>query len=179
MSFVARLGRLGFADVVDGRSLVPLLHGDEDGWSDAVLGEVLCEGAVAPCFMIRRGRYKYVYSEPDPDQLFDLEADPNELENLAGRPEHEEARRAFRGEIMGRWDPQALKRRVIESQRRRRMAYRALTTGRRTPWDLQPDQDASGRYMRSHLNLDDLERRARFPSPETPDPDSPAGSPSE
>lgn len=100
-------GPAEFADVVDGRSLVPLLHGDEDGWPDTVLGELLCEGAVAPCLMIRRGRYKYIYSGPDPDQLFDLEADPNELENLPGRPEHEDARRAFRGKIMGRWDPQA------------------------------------------------------------------------
>ena len=71
------------ADVADGQSLVPLLQGEETGRQHTALGEILCEGAIAPCFMIRRGRYKYIYSEPDPDQLFDLEADPHELTNLA------------------------------------------------------------------------------------------------
>lgn len=158
---------------LDGRSLVPLLRGDEDGWADTVLAELLSEGAVAPCLMIRRGRYKYVYSEPDPDQLYDLVADPDELENLAGRPEHEELRRAFYAEILERWDHQALKQRVIASQRRRRLINQALTTGQHTPWDFQPHRDASRQYMRNHLDLNELERRARFPSPETPDPDSP------
>ena len=162
------------ADRVDGQSLVPLLQGDESDWPDAVVGEILCEGAIAPCFMIRRGCYKYVYSEPDPDQLYDLEADPNELESLAGRPEYEDVRCAFHTEIMERWDPQSLRQSVVQSQRRRRLVARSLMTGQHTPWDFQPYRDASRQYVRSHLELDDLERRARFPTSETPAPDSPA-----
>ena len=45
-------------------------------------------------------------------------------------------------------------------------------TGHHTPWDFQPHRDASQLYMRNHLLLDDLERRARFPAPEVPPPDS-------
>jgi choline-sulfatase len=161
------------ADRIDGQSLVPLLQGEVGSGPDTVVGEILCEGAIAPCFMIRRGRYKYVYSQPDPEQLYDLEADPNELDNLAGRPEHEEARRAFHAEVMARWDPQALRQSVIQSQRRRRLVARSLMTGQQTPWDFQPLRDASEQYMRGHLDLDDLERRARFPTPETPPPDFP------
>lgn len=160
-----------YADAVDGQSLVPLMQGDERGWPNTVVGEILCEGAIAPCFMIRRGRYKYIFSEPDPDQLYDLGADPNELENLADQPEYEEVRRAFHAEVLERWDSQALRQRVIESQRRRRLVDRALMAGQYTPWDFQPYRDASKQYMRNHLDLNELERSARFPSPETPEPD--------
>jgi choline-sulfatase len=78
---------------------------------------------------------------------------------------------------MERWDPQNLKRRVIESQRQRRLVGRALTTGRHSAWDFQPYRDASKQYMRGHLDLNELERTARFPNPETPEPDLPADDP--
>jgi choline-sulfatase len=45
--------------------------------------------------------------------------------------------------------------------------------GQHTSWDFQPHQDASRQYMRNHLDLDDLERRARFPTPPLPAPDGP------
>lgn len=153
------------ADEVDGQSLLPVLQGDERDWPDTVLGEILAEGAIAPCLMIRRGRYKYIYSEPDPDQLYDLETDPNELKNLANRAEYEAIRRAFRTEIGEHWDPPGLKQRVLESQRRRHLVFQAHMAGRHTPWDFQPYRDASRQYMRNHLDLNELERRARFPSP--------------
>ena len=156
---------------VDGRSLMPLLHGDNSTWPDTVLGEYLAEGALAPCLMIRRGRYKYIYSEPDPEQLYDVNADPNELDNLAPKPGFEEIRRAFYDEVMARWNPSTLKQQVIASQRRRRLVDTALRSGQYTPWDFQPFQDASQQYMRNHLDLNVLERAARFPSPETPPPD--------
>ena len=162
----------------DGRSLVSLLRGDDSGWPNTVLAEMLAEGAVAPCLMIRRGPYKYIYSEPDPEQLYDLVADPHELENLAERPEYDKVRRTFKAETMERWRPQALKQRVIESQQRRHLVARSLVTGREhTPWDFQPDHDASKQYIRNHLDLDDLERTARFPSPEIPAMDSPSEQP--
>lgn len=164
------------ADRIDGQSLVPLLQGDERGWADTAISEILCEGAIAPCFMIRRGRYKYVYSEPDPDQLYDLDADPHELENLASRPEYQALRNAFYAEVMARWDPEAIKQDVLASQRCRRLVARALMAGRTTPWDFQPYRDAAQQYMRNTSDLDDLERRARFPTPEIPPPDCPPGS---
>jgi choline-sulfatase len=166
-------GGLELSDDVDGQSLVPLLRGDENGWSNTVVGEILCEGAIAPCFMVRRDPYKYIFSEPDPEQLYNLENDPNELENLAGQPEYETVRHSFHREVMARWDPQAVRRDVIASQRRRRLVARSLAAGRSTPWDFQPYRDAAEQYMRNHMELDDLERRARFPAPEIPAPDFP------
>jgi choline-sulfatase len=160
------------ADSLDGQSLVPLMTGDEGNGADTALGEILSEGAIAPCLMIRRGRYKYIYSEPDLDQLYDLVDDPREVNNLAGQPGYESVQQAFRTEVTTRWDPSVLHQKVLASQRRRRLVDRALRTGRHTPWDFQPYQDAAQQYMRNHLDLNDLERRARFPSPEIPAPDS-------
>lgn len=36
------------------------------------------------------GDYKYVFTENNPDQLFDIKHDPFELDDLAGRPEYDE-----------------------------------------------------------------------------------------
>lgn len=159
------------ADACDGHSLVPLLHGDTAGWNDTVYGEILFECAIAPCLMIRRGRYKFIYGPPDPDQLFDLQADPLELHNLASHPQYQALREAFRAEIAQRWDVPALHQAVLASQRRRRLVHRALMAGHMTPWDFQPFTDASQQYMRNTIELDDLERRARFPQVEIPTPD--------
>nr|MBP7692813.1 sulfatase-like hydrolase/transferase [Anaerolineales bacterium] len=153
---------------VDGQSLAPLLRG-ADRAPAAVYGEYLAEGAAGPVLMIRRGRHKYVSGAPDLEQLFDLAADPHELHNLAGRPEAADLCAAFRAEVQTRWDPPALRAAVIASQRRRRLAAAALRAGRLTPWDFQPFQDASQQYMRNHLDLNDLERRARYPAPPLPE----------
>ena len=69
------------ATPLDGNSLVPQLAGDAG--RDEVIGEYLAEGAIAPLVMIKRGRYKFVHSPVDPDQLYDLLDDPDELRNLA------------------------------------------------------------------------------------------------
>ncbi|OIN09157.1 choline-sulfatase [Oceanisphaera psychrotolerans] len=150
-----------YAASLDGRSLLPHLTGT--GGHDEVIGEYLGEGAIAPLLMIRRGRYKFVHSAPDPDQLFDLEADPLELNNLALDPAHEERCQQFRDEVASRWNYEQLHGEVIASQRRRRLVSRALSTGKVTAWDHQPVFDASTQFMRNTIDLDDLERRARFP----------------
>jgi choline-sulfatase len=77
-------------------------------------------------------------------------------------------RRSFHDEVMNRWDAQAIYREVIASQRRRLLVSEALASGTPTSWDYQPFQDASQQYVRYHMDLDDLERRARFPPPEEP-----------
>jgi choline-sulfatase len=156
------------ADELDGHSLIPLLQGDASRWDDLALGEYLGEGALAPVLMIRRGRFKYVASEPDPDQLYDLAADTHELHNLAERAEYADLLRVLRAEVKERWDPPALRGRVVASQKRRRLLARALMAGKHTAWDFQPFQDASKQYVRNHLDLSELERRARFPPPTAP-----------
>src|SRR5699024_10406556 len=122
-----------YAVPLDGRSLLGHLEGR--GGHDEVIGEYLAEGAIAPLLMIRRGRYKYVCSTPDPDQLFDLEADPQELNNLAENPDYRELCAQFRAEAEQRWDSDKLYQQVVSSQRRRKLISRALQQGQVTPWD--------------------------------------------
>jgi choline-sulfatase len=150
-----------YPEAIDGRSLWPHLTGQ--GGHDEVIGEYLGEGAIAPLLMIRRGRYKYVHSPVDPDQLYDLADDPLERHNLAADPAMAELCASLRAEVDQRWSLPKLHADILASQRRRRFHFAAEQQGKRRNWDFQPFQDASLRYMRNHLALDDLEAMARFP----------------
>lgn len=148
---------------LDGRSLLAHLEGRQG--HDEVIGEYMAEGSISPLMMIRRGEWKFIYSELDPLLLFNLRHDPQERENLAEAPEHQSLLADFINQAQARWDMPAIHQATLASQRRRRFVASALTHGRLTSWDHQPIVDASQQYMRNHIDLDDLERRARFPQP--------------
>ncbi|WP_339851311.1 choline-sulfatase [uncultured Nisaea sp.] len=145
----------------DGESLKPLIEGGER--TSPVLIEYAAEGSYAPLISIRRGRFKFNHCELDPPQLFDLEADPDELTNLATDPAHAETLATFQAEMRDRWDMAQFDREVRDSQARRWVVYEALRNGSYYPWDFQPLQKASERYMRNHMDLNTLEEAARFP----------------
>jgi len=146
---------------IQGRSLLPHLEGK--GGHDEVIAEYYGEGTIAPLFMIRRGDYKYICCDQDPDQLFNLKSDPLELNNLSQDDEHQDLINALRAEAAERWDHKALTQAVLVSQRRRRLVVSALNKGKRKTWDHQPVFDSSELYKRNHIDLDDLEARSRFP----------------
>ena len=148
-------------DSIDGASLGPHLAGGAG--HDEATGEYLAEGAIAPIVMIRRGAHKFIHSPPDPDQLYDVERDPGERENLAGAAKHAGDVASFRNEVAGRWDLAKLDAEVRISQRRRRLVAEALARGDVRAWDFQPFRDASKRYVRNTIDLGDLEAMARFP----------------
>ena len=118
-----------------------------------MIGEYLAERAIAPVVMIRRERYKFVHSPVDPDQLYDLVKDPDELVNLAAAPGHSATVQEFRAEVSRRWDLAAVHAEVLGSQRRRHLVNAALRTGRYLPC----------LYIRNDQDLNDLEAMARFP----------------
>ncbi|MFB4205522.1 Choline-sulfatase [wastewater metagenome] len=159
---------------LDGSSLVPLMEGRTDGWPDTVYSEYMGEGTAGPCLMVRRGRYKYVHSDgeadapADPPQLFDLEADPDELDNLAGRDELQDVERELAALVHERWDADDLRERVLDTQKRRRFIYSALSKGRFQPWDYEPRYDAANRYIRNGEVLAEREARARLEEQNNP-----------
>lgn len=147
-----------------GESLVHLGQGGER--TSPVAMEYAAEASYAPMVSLRYGKWKYNRCMLDPDQLFDLEADPNELSNLAEAPEHLGTVQSLRAKSEARWDLEKFDAEVRESQARRWVVYDALRAGGYYPWDYQPLQKASERYMRNHMDLNVLEENQRFPSGE-------------
>jgi len=145
----------------DGQSLLPLAKGDTR--SEPVLMEYAAEGSYAPMVAIRDGRFKFVHCQLDPPQLFDLDADPLETNNLASNPAHAALVGQFMAAIRARWDMARFDAEVRESQARRWVIYPALRNGSYYPWDFQPLQKASERYMRNHMDLNVLEESKRWP----------------
>jgi choline-sulfatase len=144
---------------VDGEGL--LGPPDPSGRVPAVC-EYHAEGVNAPAAMIRDGRFKLIVCRGDPDLLYDLEADPLELSNLAAVPEYASRVDALRGELAARLDLAAIERRVLESQRERRLVAAALNAGEISAWDYQPFVDASTQYVRTREDLYHLQRVARL-----------------
>ncbi|PID60029.1 MAG: choline-sulfatase [Gammaproteobacteria bacterium] len=157
---------------VEGESLVPVANGNAR--SKPVAMEYAAEASYAPLVALRDERYKYTRCSLDPEQLFDLAADPHELVNLADKQngarngaqidaEAVAALQRFRVLADERWDLDAFDAAVRESQARRWVVYEALRNGAYFPWDFQPLQKASERFMRNHMDLNVVEEKQRFP----------------
>ena len=145
----------------DGQSIVSLGQGAER--SEPVAMEYAAEGSYAPLVSLRYGKWKFNRCALDPDQLFDLDADPHELTNLAEVPAHKGTIDQLRAKSEARWDLAAYDAAVRHSQAGRWVVYEALRNGAYYPWDYQPLQKASERYMRNHMDLNVLEENKRFP----------------
>lgn len=160
---------------LDGVSLLPWLDGDGHARATDIVAEYLAEGVNAPAVMIRRGGYKLICCDGDPDQLYDLQADPLELVNLAQIPDHAEIHQSLRAEVAARWPLDQLHELVLTSQRQRRLVSRALNLGTHVSWDFQPQLDGAMRYVHSHADLNELQRRARLDSVSPARRDAPIG----
>ena len=145
----------------DGESLVPLAHGRRR--TSPVAMEYAAEASITPLVGLRQGRWKYTNCAADPEHLFDLDADPQEMTNLADDPAHAKTLEHFRLIAAARWDLEAFDAAVRESQARRWVVYESLRNGAYYPWDFQPLRAASERFMRNHMDLNVLEENQRFP----------------
>lgn len=148
-------------DWTDGEDLMRLATGT--GGRSIVPMEYAAEGTVSPMVGLRNERYKLTLCAADPPILTDLEADPCEMTNLAHDPAAASVFEALREEAARRWDLMRFDAAVRESQARRHIVYTALRNGAYFPWDYQPLQKASERYMRNHMDLNILEESQRFP----------------
>lgn len=104
-SFVEALGGTAKPHVLEGKSFLPLLEGDNGTeWRDEVYSEVdyafrgarLALGLKADearAYMVRTERWKYISYDNFRPQLFDLSKDPNELIDLGTSKLHDEIRK--------------------------------------------------------------------------------------
>lgn len=125
---------------MDGRSLMGLLDGtDADAWE--TFSENHADGMIeTPCFMLRQGKWKYIYIHGHDSQLFDLEADPGEWANLVGDPDCADIAAAMRARILARFDPNAIADDVQRTFHQRKLIDRSMKRNR-TAWDYQPQYD--------------------------------------
>ncbi|MEP6067659.1 MAG: choline-sulfatase [Paracoccaceae bacterium] len=144
-----------------GQSVVP--QGQGIARTEPVAMEYAAEASYAPMVSLRYGKWKYNRCALDPDQLFDLDADPQEMTNLADLAQHQGTINSLRAKSEQRWDLDRFDADVRASQARRWVVYEALRQGGYYPWDYQPLQKASDRYMRNHMDLNTLEESQRFP----------------
>jgi choline-sulfatase len=163
-------------DPCDGSSLLPLLGGDTSGEERVVIAEYSSEGVCAASRMVRESRYKYVYTRGLAPMLFDCIADPDETDDVAGQPRLASVEQRLRERALAGWDPEAMHRRIVASQRRRLfLAETARRSGRYPNWAYQPFVDESKRFIRGAgaQGPTAAKARARFPYVEPAPPDRP------
>jgi len=118
------LAELAGADLpdTDGRSLWPTLQGQRpEAWNDETFSE-LCDrrGGFLASRMVRSGKWKlwaYADDEGLPPALFDLEDDPDELNDLGRAPEHADIREELLDRIHRNWDPEMVRRETAQATR--------------------------------------------------------------
>jgi choline-sulfatase len=95
-------------------------------------------------FMVRGPRYKYVHYSGFPPQLFDLEHDPDETQDIAGAPGSVGALRACERALRAIADPEEIDRRARADQQRRVAAAggreAVIAGGVRVPYTPAPDE---------------------------------------
>ncbi|MBT6273592.1 MAG: choline-sulfatase [Chromatiales bacterium] len=143
---------------VEGEDLLQLAE-DQTADTRSVYVEHLDGATRAPRVMVRKGAYKYVYSDAYPPQLFDVVADPEQLVNLAGQEAHAVTERGLLEEVTQRWDLAQLKADVAANQRIRRFLADSLSVGRVETWEREPTVPSANRFVRRGDLFPDVERR--------------------
>jgi choline-sulfatase len=117
----------------NGQSLLGLIDGS-DREERVVFAETHSEAVGVPCFMVRKGQFKYIYIHGYEDQLFDLESDPGEWNNLSGNPDFSGKAAELRELVLDNFDPDRIADEVLSSLRRREL-IRETMNANKTFWD--------------------------------------------
>ena len=134
----------------DGRSFLAELqqdNGEKEPRTEPVFVEYHSEGVYAPCWMRREGDLKYVYIHGHGEQLFNLATDPDETIDLAEDPEWAEVVSHARADVLARFDPDDIERRIRASIEDRR-PVRAAMAATGTVWAYDPDPGLFTSYWR-------------------------------
>ena len=91
---------------IDGRSLFSLVKSGGQGWREFIdLEHDVCYSPVNHWNALTDGRWKYIFHALDgEEQLFHLESDPHELQDLAGDASREGELRRWRGRLIAHFE---------------------------------------------------------------------------
>ncbi|MDR6756814.1 choline-sulfatase [Mycoplana sp. BE70] len=101
-----------------GRSLLQIAR-EQDETDRTVFSEYHATAAITGIFMVRWDRYKYVHYEGYRPQLFDLESDPKEQNDLAGEPAYSDILEEGARRLAAICDPAAITAEAFADQQRR------------------------------------------------------------
>jgi choline-sulfatase len=133
---------------MEGRSLAAALAGG-DLDDVPVISEYHGEGIMRPCFMVRKGRWKYHYTHGAPGRLYDMMADPDEWQDLAGRAEVRETETELRDLLTGgRFDLDRIGRDVWDGLPQKAVVNAAMDANG-TAWDYRPDPTQGTAWVRA------------------------------
>lgn len=157
-----------------GTSLLPLLDGSASGQERTVISEYSSEGVCAPSRMVREGPWKYIFTNGLAPLLFNLQSDPDELENLSGQAAHAEIEKQLHARLVQGWDPATVHAQILASQRERLFLAEVAGANVGSPnWAFQPFVDETQRFIRGSgaAGPTSVKSRARFPYVEPAQPD--------
>lgn len=113
---------------IDGRSFLDVIHNADAPWLDETYSEYCTDGMAAWAQgtptqqrMIRAGKWKLNYYHGHPPQLFDLEADPGEINDLGTDPAKQDIRDHLLTKVMTNWNPEEIKEVMAERRQRKEL----------------------------------------------------------
>jgi choline-sulfatase len=134
---------------LDGESLCPMLLGADERKNPGVISEYYSEGVTQPMRLAIHKQMKLVHVHDQPPMLFDLTHDPHERVNCANDPIYAPLLADLQAMVDKDWDGAEMRKRVMESQRRRRWILEAQKKHGKAPnWDQAPTLDPSRQYVR-------------------------------
>eukprot|EP00494_Astrolonche_serrata_P001278 UN01284 len=112
----------------DGYSILNLGDSQKNIKRD-ILAEYFGEGSVGPRFMIKTEELKFIYSEEDGHELYNITVDPRNLKNLLHvnvkliTDKGRQIIDSFHKKVHKKWDVDKIKERVLESQSNRALTF--------------------------------------------------------
>src|SRR5262249_1191154 len=101
---VAELAGCPRPQKIDAASFAAQARNPSDKGTRAIFAEWAL-GSGSPQYSVRTGRYKYIHTDGDTDELYDLEADPGENVNRARDAGSKKAHDEMRDRLMAWYDP--------------------------------------------------------------------------
>ena len=118
-----RLGHLGNAIILQGRLLDAFnltnpddnpgrslfnIADEKDDKDRLVFSEYHGAGSISGAFMLRDGEYKYIHYVDCEPELYNLERDPEELNNLAGKTDYQKILTYYAEKLYSILDPKSV-----------------------------------------------------------------------
>jgi len=113
---ILEIAGIDVPDYMRGNGMLNLLKGNGTEWKDMAFSEYLAHGTDRPQCSLRKGRYKLNYSLNESFELYDIEKDPDELNNLGEENNYNDIIQSMFSEINKFWNGEEINKKVLLSQ---------------------------------------------------------------